>query len=68
MQRLGNLTGYTLDTAHSFHIQFLRWELNGGITRVNTSKLNMLGDGICQDLTFLRYGVHLYLLSMFYEL
>ena len=38
---LGNLTRDTLDAAHGLHIEFLRWELDGGIARVDTSELNM---------------------------
>ena len=68
MQRLGNLTGDALDAANGLYIKFLRRELDGGVARMHTGKLDMLGDGISQDFTVTGHSVHLDLLGMFDEL
>ena len=68
MQFLCNLTTDALYTAHCLNIKFLWWELDCSITRVNTSKLNMLRDSVCYNLTILCNSIHLNLLSIFNEL
>ena len=68
MQSLGDLSADTLDAAHCLHIQFLGRELDGGITRVDTSELDMLTNGIGKNLTVLCHRIHLYLLGMLNEL
>ena len=64
MQRLSYLARDALDAAHRLHIELLRRELYGGIARVNTGKLDVLADGVCQYVAVLGHGVHLYLLGM----
>ena len=64
MEGRSYLLAYALDTAHGLNIQLLGRELDGGVARVNTGKLDMLADGIGQYLSLLGDSVHLYLLSM----
>ena len=64
MKLLGNLTTYSFHTTYGLYIQLLRRELDSSITRVNTSKLDVLRDSIGDDLTILGYGIHLNLLGM----
>ena len=65
MQGLSYLTRDALDAANGLYIQLLWRELNRGITRMYAGKLDMLRDGISQDLTILSHSIHLYLLGMF---
>ena len=64
MEGRSYLLAYALDTAHGLNIQLLGRELDGGVARVNTSKLDMLADGIGQYFAVLGDSVHLYLLGM----
>ena len=68
MKFLCNLSTDALDAPDRLNIEFLRWELDGGITAVDTGKLDMLGDGIGQNLTIAGHGIHLNLLRVLYEL
>ena len=64
MEGRSYLLAYALNTAHGLNIQLLGRELDGGVARVNTGKLDMLADGIGQYLSLLGDSVHLYLLGM----
>ena len=68
MQFLGNHLADTLDAADGLTIQFLWRELDGGIARMDTGKLDVLADGIGDNLTVLGHGIHLHLLGMLNEL
>ena len=68
MECLCNLSTDTFNAAYCLHIELLRRELDGGVTRMDTGKLNMLGDGIGQNLTILCHGIHLNLLGILNEL
>ena len=68
MKLLGNLTAYTLTTAYGLNIEFLRRELDCSVTRVNTSKLDVLRDSVSDNLTIFGNGIHLNLLGMLDEL
>ena len=68
MQRLSNLTRDALDASNRLDIQFLRRELDGSIARMDTCKLDVLGDSIGQNLAILGHSVHLNLLGMLDEL
>ena len=64
----GNLTGNLLDAAHRLHIEFLRGELDGGIARMHAGELDMLADGIGDNLAVTRHGIHFHLLGVLQEL
>ena len=64
MQFLGNLLAHALDAAHCLAIEFLRRELYGGVARVDSGKLDVLTDGIGDNLAVARHGIHLHLLGM----
>ena len=64
MQLLGYKARYALDAAHSLYIKFLRWELQSGVTRVHSGKLDMFGDGISYHLAVLCHSVEVYLLGI----
>ena len=68
MEFLRNLLRDTLDTAYSLYIEFLWRELKCSVTRVNTSKLNVLRDSVCYDFTILGNTVEVYFLGMLNEL
>ena len=42
MKGLGDLPTDALDTAYGLHIEFLWWELDGGVAGMDTGKLDML--------------------------
>ena len=67
MKFLGNLLGNLLDAACRFNIELLRWELNRGVARVYTSKLDVLRNGVGDDFTVFCNGVHFNLLGMLHE-
>ena len=68
MEGLGNLATDALDAADCFYIEFLWRELDGGITTMNPSKLDVFTDGVSKYLTILGHGIHLNLLGMLNEL
>ena len=68
MEGLGYLPTHTLDAPHGLHINLLWRKLDGGITGMNSCKLNVFGDSISQDFTVFGHGIHFYLLGMFDEL
>ena len=68
MQGFRYLTRDALDAANRLYIQLLWRELDRSITGMNTSKLDMLRDGISQNLPILSHCIHLYLLGMFDKL
>ena len=49
-------------------VDVLGREYHGGITRVHTSILDMLGDGILDDLTLIGYGIEFDFLRLCHEL
>ena len=63
-----NLTTDALDTAYRLYVQFLRRELDGGVTGVYTGKFDVLADGVCHDFAVLRHSIHLHFLGMLNEL
>ena len=68
MQRCSYLPAHPLDTPYGLNIYLLWRELYSSVTRMNTSKLYMLGDGIGHYLAIACYGIHLYFLGMLNEL
>ena len=68
MKSLGYLPGNLLDAAHRLHIELLRGELDCGVARMDTGKLDMLRDGVKFDFSVLRHCVHLNLLGLLNEL
>ena len=67
MQFLCNLTAYALNTLYSLNIQLLRRELDCSVTGVYAGKLNVLTDGVSNNLTVLGNGLHLTLLGVLNE-
>ena len=68
MQRGGNLTAHALDAAHGLDVELLRRQLQRGVARVDTGKLDVLTDGISQNLTVARHGIEVNLLGVLNEL
>ena len=68
VQLLRNLTADTLDTSHRFDIELLRRQLQSGITRVDTGKLNVLTNGISHDFSLLSHAIEVYFLGMLNKL
>ena len=68
MELLRYLSSDSLDTPYRFDVKLLRRELQGGVTRVNSCKLYVLGDSISDNLTVFCHAIKVYLLSMFDEL
>ncbi len=68
MEFLGNLTADALHTAHGLNIEFLWRELYCSVAGVYTGKLDMLRNGVSNDLTVFCHGIHLNLLGMLDEL
>ena len=67
LKRTGNLAGNLLDPSYSLHIKFLRRELDSGITGVHASILDMLRNGISENLTLIRYSIELDFLTPVHE-
>ena len=67
MQLGSNLLGYLLDAAHGLVVELLWRELDRGIARVHTGKLDVLRDSVCYNLTLVGHGIHLNLLGTFDE-
>ena len=68
MQFLCYLLAHALDSAHGLAIEFLRRELDGGVTGVYTGKLDMFRNGVSDNLAVACHCVHLHLLGMLDEL
>ena len=68
VQLTGNLAADALDAAHRLHIQLLWRELDSGVTGMHSGKLDMLTDGVRDNLSILRHSIHLHLLGMLNEL
>ena len=67
MQLFGYLTANAFNSAYRFYVNLLWRELDGGIARVNTGKLDVLADGVGQYFSVFGHGIHLYFLGMFDE-
>ena len=68
MQRFGDLAADALDAAYRLDVELLTWELNRRVARMHPSELDMLADGVGDDLATLSYGVNLDFLSVLNEL
>ena len=67
MKFFRNLPRDTLDAAHGLHIELLRRELNGSITRMDTGIFDVFADGISNDFTILSHSIHFHLFCMLDE-
>ena len=68
MQRFGDLAADALDAAYRLDVELLTWELNRRVARMHPCELDMLADGVGDDLAALGYGVNLDFLSVLDEL
>ena len=68
IQSLSNLTADTLNTANSFYIQLLRWELNCCIAGMYSRKFDMLTYSVCYNFSILRHRIHFHFLGVFDKL
>lgn len=68
MQCFGNLAADALDAAYCLDVELLTWELNRRVARMHPCELDMLADGVGDDLTTLGYGIDLDFLSVLDEL
>ena len=68
MQCFGDLAADALDAAYRLDVELLTWELNRRVARMYPSELDMLADGVGDDLATLGYGVDLDFLSVLDEL
>ena len=67
-ERAGDGTGDLLDPANGLDIEFLRRELDGGVTGMNTGIFNVLRDSVGEDFAIVGDSVELDLLATHIEL